>query len=207
MPEKIDHRSREQASELPFELLPVDDWTDEVVERLRQLRNEPETRRFLITDRWIGADEHQRWFATARSDPKRVVFAVRRSGEVVGLAFLNLSDTPTAAEWGFHLAPSQRGRGLAAVMLEDFLAIAFDRLALNTILGRVLGHNTPSLALHRRLGFSEEGREHRYLERDGVWLDCVHFALTRKRWLASRRPGRDVSTNVAPSVSSIDRLP
>lgn len=99
-------------------------------------------------------------------DPRLWRLLRRRGGELLGVAMLNRQPAASCDELVyFGLAPEARGRGLAAMLLDDLLAHAASsrRIAL-----AVDERNGPALRLYRRAGFVPGG--------------------ARVAWIRSRRP-------------------
>ena len=71
-------------------------------------------------------------------------------------------------------------------MLTHALDRAFDHLGVRKLWSETLAGNEPGLALHRRLGFREEGvfREHKI--KDAVAVDVIRFAMLNREWPTHR---------------------
>ena len=66
-----------------------------------------------------------------------------------------------------------------------FLALEeiFYTLSIRKVYGEVLDSNTPSIRMHQKLGFSQEGRflcEH--ILKGDTYVDVIRFAQDAKRW-------------------------
>ena len=78
-----------------------------------------------------------------------------------------------------YVAEDARGQGVGRALLERLTAIA-DEAGLWTLMAGVLAENTPSLALHQRVGFRRVGvQEALGQDRTGRWRDVV--LLERRR--------------------------
>jgi RimJ/RimL family protein N-acetyltransferase len=113
--------------------------------------------------------------------------AVEHGGEVVGVQTLEGDDFPTlrtvdSASW---LAQHVRGRGLATAMRNGILALAFDHLGAELAVSSAEHANAPSLAVSRRLGYTDNGAG-RVHGADGV-VELQYLRLTRETWQASGR--------------------
>jgi phosphinothricin acetyltransferase len=71
-----------------------------------------------------------------------------------------------------YVRQSQRGRGLGAYLMQEALRAA-PGLDLATLLGFIFAHNTPSLALFRKFGFSPWGELPGVAHLDGQVRDLV----------------------------------
>ncbi|MFH1175252.1 MAG: GNAT family protein [bacterium] len=74
----------------------------------------------------------------------------------------------------------EKGYGSEAAQL--IINFAFYRLNLNRISSAVLDFNPRSLALHKKLGFKEEGRKRESFYKNGRYCDEIIFGLLRKEW-------------------------
>ncbi len=82
---------------------------------------------------------------TPPAPPKAVVY------------FTNLDPAQASAFWGFYARPdAPAGTGLH--ILFEALDLAFSELALHKLNGEVLADNSRSVHLHKKVGFTEEGR-------------------------------------------------
>jgi phosphinothricin acetyltransferase len=94
------------------------------------------------------------------------------------IAWLSFSDfygRPAYArtvEISIYLDERARGQGLGTRLLKEALAAA-PGLGVDTALGFIFGHNTPSLALFRRFGFEDWARLPRVAVLDGVERDLI----------------------------------
>ena len=87
--------------------------------------------------------------------------AVEVDGRVVGVQALEGDDFPllrTVDSFSW-LATDVRGRGLATAMRTAVLALAFDHLDAIAAVSSARLDNAPSLAVSRRLGYADNGRE------------------------------------------------
>ena len=161
------------------------------LEMLRAWRNHVAVRRHLFSAHEIGAQEHQQWFDRQSLDPTRRLLLLQPTIEGPALGFVHFSGVAPGgvAEWGFYAAPGTP-RGTGTALGRAALAWAFGAEQLHKLCGQVLSGNAASIALHRKLGFAEEGRlrdQHRAA--DGAYHDVLCFDLLRADW-----PGPDQET-------------
>jgi UDP-4-amino-4,6-dideoxy-N-acetyl-beta-L-altrosamine N-acetyltransferase len=155
--------------------------TKQDLDALREWRNDPSIRPFMLTQHEITQPEHEAWFAAASADPaRRLVIAEQDAAPFGYVQFSGVAENGVA-DWGFYTrpgAPKGSGKKLGKLAL-DF---AFDELALHKVRGQALAFNSASIAMHQKLGFAEEGlfREEYLIE--GVWRDLVCFGLLRDMW-------------------------
>ncbi len=169
------------------ELIDLCTASAQIRDAMRDLRNLESVRQFIISQDVVTAQEHANWLASLEGNRKKQVFAVMLADRLVGQANLSLNDSESReAEWGFFVDPALRGRGIARNMLCALLAMAFDKMGLQKINASVLDHNVASLELHKRFGFTEEGRRSRHSNVNGAWRDLVLYGMTREEWLIAK---------------------
>lgn len=100
----------------------------------------------------------ERWFA-ARAESLR--WAIEYEGALIGEARLDRFDEERASAWFTIGIYSRRwwGSGLGAEATRLVLGHAFDALGLSRVDLRVLAFNERAIAVYRKLGFAEVGRE------------------------------------------------
>jgi L-amino acid N-acyltransferase YncA len=109
-------------------------------------------------------------------EPRFVVLAAERGGQVVGWASLSpYSSRPCyrgVAEFSIYVDRSARGQGVGSRLLGGLIAAA-EREGFWKLTSRLFLFNEASRALHRRLGFREIGINEQHGKLDGRWLDTV----------------------------------
>jgi UDP-4-amino-4,6-dideoxy-N-acetyl-beta-L-altrosamine N-acetyltransferase len=152
---------------------------------VRAWRNHPDVQRHMFSTHAIGEAEHLAWFARQRADPSRRLWLFRRDGQPLGFVHFSGVEAGGVAEWGFYAAPGAP-KGTGRALGQAALARAFGAEQLHKVCGQVLAGNAASLALHRRLGFAEEGvlrQQHRSADAHAAHYHDVHcFGLLRADW-------------------------
>ncbi|MFG2359977.1 GNAT family N-acetyltransferase [Streptomyces sp. NPDC048521] len=117
----------------------------------------------------------QRRQAVAKSDGDCSSLAIEAldTGQIVGAVGSHYAD-PRAGrfEYGITMGAGHRRKGYAAEAVVMLLRFMFAKRRYHKCEARIFGHNEASLALHRRLGFAEEGRL-----RDHVFFASRHHDL------------------------------
>ncbi|MFF1649087.1 GNAT family N-acetyltransferase [Streptomyces sp. NPDC058240] len=156
-----------------------DDWTAfmrfaEDEERLGDLLNPPRS-----------AEGHRAWAkeqAAAKSDGDCFQLAIEAAdtGETVGAVGSFHADPRSGwFEYGITIGADHRRNGYAAEAVLLLLRFMFAERRFHRCQARIFAHNEASLALHRRLGFVEEGRL-----RDHVFFAGRHHDLVMMGMLA-----------------------
>ncbi len=154
-------------------------------DRILGWRNSDFVRTNMFHNETITIEEHQRWFADARrsGDGHHLVFEYDEipSGLVSYSRFFKGS---RIAKWGFYLSPDAPvRRGLGLIMCYLGLTYGFESLQLHKIVGEVLSSNTPSTAIHNKLGFKLEGTLRSQYERAHTYWDVLVFGMLEQEWL------------------------
>lgn len=151
-------------------------------------RNHPEVRRYMFNSSEISWDEHATWFANASKNARKHLLVYELNGVLLG--YVNFNEAVgRVAEWGFHAAP-EAPKGTGKRMLGLALEYGFTQLQLHKVSAQVLQDNPRSLALHRQLGFTEEGclREQ---YGDGAGYQSVYcFGLLQREWRLAKETVR-----------------
>lgn len=100
----------------------------------------------------------------------------------VGLYDLN---TPHRDAWlGIGIGePEYWSRGYGGEAMRLVLDYAFLELNLHRVTLDVFEYNPRAIHLYEKLGFRVEGRERRWVNRDGQRMDLIHMGILRREWL------------------------
>jgi RimJ/RimL family protein N-acetyltransferase len=129
----------------------------------------------------ITADEHRAWFDRASANPSRCLLLAEDDTGPFGFAQFSNVEVGGISDWGFYVRPNApKGSGTRLCGLA--IAHAFDTLNLHKICGQAISHNNASVAIHRKLGFVDEGllREQKYV--NGTYLSLICFGLLKRDW-------------------------
>jgi L-amino acid N-acyltransferase YncA len=123
----------------------------------------------------VTVDSRRGWFAE-HSSSKRPLWVLIKEDEIAGwLSFQSFYGRPAyhaTAEISVYVAPTAQRRGYGRSLLTQALEQATP-LGLRTLLGFIFGHNEPSLALFRSLGFATWARLPRVAEIDDGERDLL----------------------------------
>lgn len=163
------------------------------LEGVRELRNHPQIRRFMYTTHEISALEHASWATGLADDIERRFFVVFSDNVIAGTTnWSSRGQKPGDLYWGFYVNPDLTGHGVGTAMLTQFLEMVFSDGQTERIIGEAREDNAASRALHKRLGFVEQGPRH--VEGDGgETVTAIRFVLTRRDWqeqLSARQQGK-----------------
>ena len=119
------------------------------------------------------------WFARCLSGP-HVGLVARETATARIAGVVNINDIVLgafhSAYLGYYGMAWCAGRGLMTEAVGLAVRYAFDMLALHRIEANIQPGNARSIALVRRLGFTQEGFSPRYLRISGEWRDHERWA-------------------------------
>ena len=123
----------------------------------------------------VSVASREKWFAE-HSPSQRPLWVACEGKQVVGwLSFSSFYGRPAyqaTCEVSVYLAPEYRRRGLGTQLVQRCIEHA-PKISATTLLGFIFGHNTPSLSLFEKLGFSRWGNLPRVAVLDGIERDLV----------------------------------
>jgi UDP-4-amino-4,6-dideoxy-N-acetyl-beta-L-altrosamine N-acetyltransferase len=167
--------------------MPLSRLTEPDLELILPWRNAPAVRRAMYTHHEISADEHHAWFKRIREDPSARWYLYQdAAGEPQGVVYFTAFDpAQKTAFWGFYAKPEAlRGTGMR--ILHEALELGFGGLSLRKINGEVLAINTPSINLHKKVGFTQEG-VFRAQHFDGTApIDVIRLGMLASEWAEHR---------------------
>jgi len=144
-------------------------------------RNHPSVRNYMLTQHEISLEEHRNWFTRVREGKEQRQLIVLEGDDPLGCVQFNPVCHGGIANWGFYARPDAP-TGSGSKLGQAALAHAFKNLGLHKVCGQAIESNVASIALHRKLGFSEEGRllEQRRIGYRHHTLFC--FGLLASAW-------------------------
>jgi RimJ/RimL family protein N-acetyltransferase len=90
-------------------------------------------------------------------------------------------------QYGIYLAPEHRQKGFGAEAIELLLNYFFHELRYQKVNVAIHAFNEGSLALHRKLGFQQEGRLRRMVFAKGKFHDEVILGMTAEEFDQSEK--------------------
>ena len=124
-----------------------------------------------------SAAEQGRWLEE-HSGPHPAVVAVDDQETVIGFGSLSpYRPRPayaTTVEDSVYVDGARRGQGVGRAILSGLVETARDH-GFHAVIGRIVGHNEASIALHRSCGFFLVGVEKEVGRKFNTWLDVVEM--------------------------------
>lgn len=172
--------------------------TDADTQLVWRWRNHPDVRQWMFGQEEIALADHKRWFGRQLDSRSVYLRIFRVNDEPMG--FINVTQSTVdnyqtlqpskasapksnekTASWGFYLSPdSPKGQGLGFALGVLAISQMFNTTDIDKITAQVLAYNTASLALHRKLGFSEIGVLKQHFGVGEKVFDVVEFELFKE---------------------------
>ena len=176
-----------KASVETVRLLPLLEQDAAGLERVRQLRNAPEVRRYMYSDHEISPGEHAAWLQRLAGDASQRAWVVLYDGVIEGLVSLSaLRAAHRTAEWAFYLSPQMQGQGVGGVVEYLLLEHAFGPAGLEKLNCEVLASNPKVVAMHQKFGFAVEGTRRENVIKEGRRTDVVLLGILAAEWRAQQ---------------------
>lgn len=150
------------------------------------IRNDPDVRKYMYTERLISDEEHLSYIEKLRSSQSARLYVVisedNRPIGAVGLTGLDRFHART--DWAFYV--SSDGRGLGKALEWNTIEHVFFGLGLEKLNCEVIETNPAICALHKSFGFVEEGFRRSNVVNGGKRAGVHLFGLTKSDWVAGR---------------------
>ena len=133
----------------------------------------------IFNDHQVDVKDREDWMALRQQAGFPVLVAIT-GGRVAGYATYG-SWRPhdgfcLTAEHSVYVAESARGQGIALALMQELIARA-RASGLHVLIAAIEAGNQPSLALHRRLGFTGGPVMREVAQKFGRWLDLQFMEL------------------------------
>lgn len=150
----------------------------EDLEEIVRIYNSTIPSRLVTADlRPVSVESRKEWFY-GHSTEKHPLWVVEEQGRVIGWLgfqpFHSRCAYDATAEISLYLDEGVRGRGLGRKIL-DFASEAASGLGIETIIGLIFEHNTPSIRLFEKAGYHEWGFLPGVANLDGVRRGLKYF--------------------------------
>jgi phosphinothricin acetyltransferase len=138
-----------------------------------------------LTTQPTSAAERLGWFERFSSTGPYRLFVAWRGGQVIGYAasqpYRDHEGFRETVEVSIALDARSRGQGVGTALYRALFE-CLEGESVHVALAGIVLPNDPSIALHRKLGFTEVGVFHEYAVKNGQYLSSV--------WMERRFPGR-----------------
>lgn len=128
----------------------------------------------------------ERLFGERESSTKDDSFAIHRKGEREPLgviSLMNISETNASADLSVIVGrPEDQDVGYGTEAIRTILRYGFEELRLQRVGLSVFEFNTSAISTYQKIGFREEGRLRRVIERDDTYFDAILMRITGTEW-------------------------
>jgi RimJ/RimL family protein N-acetyltransferase len=156
---------------------------DDDAERLLEWRNDADAVRFSVSGQSVTGEDHARWFATRRQDPRVHLWIAEVDGTPVGQVRVD-DENDGVGVVSVGVAPAHRGRGIGSAVLRAMVATVTADTTVRVLRALVHPDNAQSIRAFGKAGFrvtmAKEGA-FSVLDRD--------VGKDRDQRTISRRPG------------------
>lgn len=154
------------------------------LEQVRQWRNLPAVKQYMLTERQISAEDQKKWFEKIKNDLTKKYWVVNVDGKDIGVVNLDNIDLENQrCTWGVYIGEeSERGKGVGQQVELHVMRYVFETLRLNKFWGQTLESNERMLAIHRKCGYTVEGTLREHIYKDQNFHNVVVVSILRKEW-------------------------
>ena len=131
----------------------------------------------------VSQASFEEWFGGIGKDPGRVVFSIRRQGDLKFIGFvqiINVHPVFRSAEVGIMIGDAEnRGQGYGQEALQLCVQFCWNELNLQRLSMAVIGENAAAVHTYQKAGFEPEGVLRRAQYLDGAFRDVTLLGLLR----------------------------
>jgi len=140
--------------------------------------------RGLVSPNFSRADFADLLHRNKGEDYESLLICVNDTGAIAGTITLSqiFRKAFCNAYLGYLLGERFTGKGYMTEAVRLILKHAFTKLKLHRVEANVQPHNTPSINVLKRCGFTKEGFSPKYLKISGKWRDHERWAIVRENW-------------------------
>jgi RimJ/RimL family protein N-acetyltransferase len=152
--------------------------------------NDPEVIQYLMMYLPMTEMAEEKWIeelgsSRAKTDVLLIIEIIEGdSTKPIGSISLNgINNKDHNATFGIAIGDKDywnKGYGTEAARL--IIDYGFEQLNLHRINSSALSFNERSIRMHKRVGFSEEGRQREHIFKNGEYCDHVIFGMLREEW-------------------------
>jgi len=169
---------------MKYKLIPLIDLDKETQLQVLGIRNEEYIREWMFTGDKINAEDHLAWIERLKNDKSQIYLIItNREDQPVGAVNIkNIDKANKIAELGFYKSQKIEEKGLLTKSLSTVIDYSFNSLGLEKIYSEAFEGNTKSLAIHKRLLFTEEGFMRLHKIKEGKRIGVHLFGLLKDEW-------------------------
>lgn len=163
-----------------FDIAPFQTLNDEQRLRLLAIRNDERVRKWMYTRHEITQSEHESFFTSLDTSETSLHFALLQEGKILGaFNFQRLNLLHAHTYFGMYADPDAPVPGLGFTIDEIAEHFAFDIIGLHALRLEVIASNISVIALHKRMGFTQEAELLDYVKTDEGWENVLIMGKLR----------------------------
>ena len=142
----------------------------------------------MFTENKINAEGHLAWIEKLKNDKSQIcLIIINEKSQPFGAVNIKKIDKDNKiAELGFYKSQNIDEKGLMTKSLSTVIDFLFNTLKLDKIYSEAFEGNRKSLAIHKRLLFTEEGFLRLHKIKDGKRIGIHLFGLLKNEWTIGR---------------------
>lgn len=157
----------------------------ELIEEMREWRNDPRIRDWCRQVGLITPRDQEKWYIAQNDDKSIRMFSIIEptKQDVIGICGLTSIDMISRrAEFSIYVAPKFQGFGFGYMALKTLVKFGFLELGLNSIWGESFDGNK-AMTMFQRIGFQHEGTRRQFYFKNGQFLDAQLFSILRHEFI------------------------
>jgi UDP-4-amino-4,6-dideoxy-N-acetyl-beta-L-altrosamine N-acetyltransferase len=147
-------------------------------------RNTPAVRNSMFSMEEITLQQHQQWFENVNNTSEFSLLILELDGKPAGFVNIKQISEGKIADWSFYAAPDSK-KGTGYVLCKMAVDYAFKELKMEKLNGQVISFNERSIAVHKRLGFKQEGVLRSNYFRNNNYYDVYLLGMTVEEWASN----------------------
>lgn len=150
-------------------------------------RNSERIRTCMLSEELLVWEQHRRWFERIKNDDRNAYLIYEYDQVPSGLVYFNdINRAHGLGTWGFYLGREDLPKGTGTRMCLLGLEYAFEVLGIRKVNAEVLENNMPSLKLHRKIGFKQEGLFVNHINKNGILHNLYRFGYFSGDWIIGK---------------------
>ena len=157
---------------------------------LMELRNHPETRRFLGNSRKTSLEDQKKWFSKLKTatDKQYFIFQFKKlhSDKIEKIGMIRIHDIDFLNKnmgVGGDICPSFRGKGFGKVMYDLIFELGFQRMKMHRLWLSVVEFNIVARNLYKKKGFVETGVQREAILQNGKYYNYIYMDILAREYL------------------------
>lgn len=158
------------------------------LEKLRILRNLPDTWMYLTDPTLIDAENQKKWFQSLQGRADRKYFSLCAPGhDLLGVVRMDEIDKQNRSiRVGCDIVADQRGKGWGQKAYGAILKYCFDELNNHRVWLCVLDFNQAAIAVYKKAGFKDEGKYREAVFRNGKYHDYLVMSVLEQEYRSAK---------------------